>query len=129
MEQIKQLFEILKSTPELALWGVSMYFLFILLKLGSWVGALTITAKHLIKRYFDYRDKSQEIEQSKQDFELKKIHQSKAQELLDYFDKNTISNVSKTKLITLFNLIGSTQYIHNSDIDNAIKLLKENKDG
>lgn len=33
MEQVQQLLEILKQTPEMALWGLSIYFLFILLKL------------------------------------------------------------------------------------------------
>jgi D-arabinose 1-dehydrogenase-like Zn-dependent alcohol dehydrogenase len=70
MEQIQQLIEILKSTPQMALWGISIYFLFILLKLASWVLALKLIFTQLIKRYFDYKELLVNIEKEKLKAEL-----------------------------------------------------------
>ena len=57
MEQIQQLLDLLKETPEMALWGLVIWCLFILLKLSSWILALKIVAQQFIKRYFNYKDK------------------------------------------------------------------------
>ena len=113
MEQIQQLLEILKQTPEMALWGLGLFFLFTLLKMASWIGALSITAKQLIKRYFDYKDK--------------KVLAEDANEILNYFDKNTMNNLPKREIYRLFDAIKSDNlnYIHDSDINEAIKKLKE----
>ena len=71
----------------MALWGLSLYFLFILVKMASWIGAITLVAKQFIKRYFDYRDKQ--------------VEQSDAQRLIDYFDRNKVGSLNRSHLFEL----------------------------
>ena len=110
MEQIQELLEILKQTPEMALWVLSLYFLFILLKLASWVYALKVVAQQFIKRYFNYRDKS--------------LSNKRGVEIADYFESCKISSVDYNLLLDLLNNIKSSPYIHESDIRKAIKKIK-----
>lgn len=111
MEQIQELLEILKQTPEMALWALSLYFLFILLKLASWVYALKVVAQQFIKRYFNYRDKS--------------LNNKRGTEIADYFESCKISSVDYNLIIDLLNNIKSTTYIHESDLRRAIEKLKK----
>ena len=115
MEQIKQLIEILEQTPEMALWAMGMYFLYILLKLASWIYALKIVTMAFIKRFFDYKDK--------------RIKNEIGARILRYFEQSTIDSVPEDKLIELLQAIKkpSLTYIHNDDLNNAIKLLNESK--
>lgn len=136
MEQIKELLNILKETPEMALWGIGMYFIFILLKMASWVTALTVVAKLAINKYFNDREKSLEveskrielIEKDKLEIQREELKQSEANRVLSYFDKKTTFSVSKDKLFDLINVVKNGDYIHQTDIDNAIKAIIENKD-
>ena len=91
MEQVQQLLEILNHTPEMALWGLSIYFLFILLKLASWVYALKVITQQFIKRFFDYRDKS--------------LNNKRGVEIAEMFEKQKISSVDYNLLIDLLNSI------------------------
>lgn len=112
MEQVQQLLEILKETPEMALWGLTLYFLFILLKLASWVYALKVIMQQFIKRYFDYRDKS--------------LNSKRGVELAEMFEKQKISSVDYNLLIELLNSVKkNSNYLHESDIRNAINKLKQ----
>lgn len=111
MEQIQQLFEILKETPQMALWGLSIYFLFILLKLSSWIYALKIIIQNLIKRYFDYKDKS--------------LNSKRGVEISEMFEKQKISSVDYNLLVELLNSVKKeSNYLHESDIKKAIKKIK-----
>ena len=85
MDQIKELLEILKETPQMALWGIGMYFIFILVKAASWIGALTLLVKQFIKRYFDYHNR--------------KLDQSSANRILKLFNDIKISSIPEERLI------------------------------
>ncbi len=50
MEQVQQLIDILKDTPEMALWGIGLFFLWTLLKLASVVSAITLVIKLAINK-------------------------------------------------------------------------------
>jgi|SaaInlV_120m_DNA_3_1039746.scaffolds.fasta_scaffold07086_7 hypothetical protein len=111
MEQVQQLLEILKETPEMALWGLTLYFLFILLQLASWVYALKVIMQQFIKRYFDYRDKS--------------LNSKRGVEIAEMFEKQKISGVDYNLLIDLLNSVKkNSNYLHESGIRNAINKLK-----
>lgn len=111
MEQIQKLFEILQETPQMALWGLVIYFLFILLKLASWVYALKVIIQLFINRYFDTRNKE--------------LDQSEASQLLKYWKDNTMVANHKEKMIELVNAMKDDgRYIGTNDIDRAIKLIK-----
>lgn len=131
MEQIKELLEILKETPEMALWGIGLYFGFMLLKMASWVGALTLTAKLFITRFFNTKDETIRLNELKE-LELIKNSEEKtkltlASEISEYFNKRTISNIQRNEIIRLLDAIKSTTYIHDSDLSKAIKLIEESK--
>lgn len=112
MEQIHELLNILKETPQMALWGLTIYFLFILLKIASWVGAIALILKQLIKRYFDHEDR--------------KLDQSDAAKVLEYFEDHKISSVNSSLLIELLGaVIGDSSYIHESRIRDAIKKIRD----
>lgn len=112
MEQIQQLIEILEKTPEMALWGLGIYFLFILLKLASWVYALKVVIQQLIKRFFDYKEKN--------------INNKRGVEIAEMFEKCKISGVEYRSCIELLEATKfGGRFIHESDIRRAIKLLKE----
>lgn len=114
MEQVQQLLEILKETPEMALWGLGLYFLFILLQLASWVYALKIVLEQFIKRYFDYKEKV--------------VTTSKGNQIVKMFEDQKMSNVDYSMLVELLNSVKkNTDYLHYSDLRNAINKLKENK--
>ena len=148
METVQELFEILKSTPEMALWGLTIWCLFILGKLGSIVYALKFVFTLGINKYHDFRikqlhldSKDKEIEFSKKVSELNsrelKIDQYKLDTERQYefisslakrFDKKKIDNVENVELIRLLDaIIGDNVYIHQSTIDTAIKAIKEYK--
>lgn len=112
MEQIQELLEILKQTPEMALWALSIYFLFILVKLASWIFALKVVVQQFIKRYFDYRDKS--------------LSNKRGVEIAEMFENNKISSVDYNLLIDLLNVIRKDgRYFHESHLRKAINKLKE----
>ena len=58
MEQLQELLNLLSKTPEMALWGAGIYFLFILLKAASWISAGAFVLKLLITRYFDWKERA-----------------------------------------------------------------------
>ena len=111
MEQVQQLLEILKQTPEMALWGLSIYFIFILLKLSSWVIVIKIILSQFIKRYFDFKDQS--------------LDQGRGSDIVRMFEKKKIDSVDYTLLIELLNSVKKAKslYIHESDIRDAINIL------
>ena len=115
MNQIQELFNILKDTPQMALWGISIYFLFILLKLASWIGALTVVAKIFINRLFNYKDAS--------------LSNKRGIEIAEFFESKKIDSVDYNLLIDLLKSMQSDNlgYIHGSDLRNAIELIKGSK--
>ena len=114
MEQVQQLLEILSETPQMALWGLGLYFFFVLAKMASWVTALTYVLKLFINKYFGFHEK--------------KIEQSRANDVLQFFEKKRLSSDSKEGLLVLLSeLRDNSSYIHDSDIERAIKILKESK--
>jgi hypothetical protein len=118
MEQIQQLIEILKSTPQMALWGISIYFLFILLKLASWVLALKLIFTQLIKRYFDYKELLVNIEKEKLKAELET---KKTDEFHKMLEQNIYGD--KTQVLKLLMSVNNGKRLHSSDIDQAIDVL------
>lgn len=132
MEQIKELLEILKQTPEMALWGLAIYFTFILLKLASWVSALAYTSKLSINRYFDAKEKKLDIEKEELLFKheqlVKKREYEDAVDILKMFEGKKISRVSNQYFLQLLDEVkGDSSYIHEHDIIKAIKTLKGNE--
>jgi len=113
MEQIQQLLEILKETPQMALWGLGLFFLFTLLKMASWIGALTVTAKLFVNKYYDYKNN--------------KIDKDEAAELLTYFKGKCIGESTSKALIALISEMSNSPYLYESDINNTIKLIKESR--
>ncbi len=112
MEQVQQLLEILKQTPEMALWGLGLYFLFVLLKIAGWVGAITAIARLLIKRYYDHQND--------------KLGQTEAKRVLDFFESRKVSSINSNKLIELLMALRKDSiYLHECDIDEAIKIIKK----
>ncbi|WP_271407307.1 hypothetical protein [Tenacibaculum soleae] len=110
MEQIQQLLEILKQTPEMALWALTAYFLFIIIKLASWVYALKMIFQQLIKRFFDYREKA--------------LNNKRGVEIAEMFEANKISNVDYNLLIELLQAVKKeNNYFFESDIREAINKL------
>jgi hypothetical protein len=131
MEQIQQLIEILKSTPEMALWGISIYFLFILLKLASWVLALKLIFTQLIKRFFDYKETllNNEKERLLTELEIKQQELQNKIEIqkTDEFHKVLEDNIygDKTQVLKLLMSINKGKRLHSSDIDKAIVVLTQ----
>lgn len=149
MEQIQELFEILKSTPEMALWGLLIWCLYILAKLASVVFAAKIVLQLFIKSWHEQKMKTLEI----QNVEMRKVINKEyniteamkvelkekemllnakhdfASEVIKYFDKNSVNTVDKLRMIELFKSIKKkdSSYIHNSDLDDAIEMLKSKK--
>ena len=112
MEQIQELLEILKQTPEMVIWALSLYFLFILLKLASWVFALKVVDQQSIKRYFDYRDKS--------------LSSKKGAEIAKHFRKDSFRSVGYGSLIELLNAVkGGRDYIDVGEINVAIQKIRK----
>lgn len=122
MEQLQQLIDLLKQTPEMALWGLVIWCVFILLKLASWIYAFKVVSQQLIKRLFDWKIKKSEDELSKK--ELSTIQ--------NYIERNTISG-TKTHLFDLLRELKNlgvrikSQYVHDTDFIKAIEIIKEYK--
>ncbi|QQV91478.1 hypothetical protein M1M25_gp045 [Tenacibaculum phage Gundel_1] len=120
MDQIKELLDILKETPEMALWGISIYFIFILIKLSSWILAIKLVASQFIKRFFDHKETLTALE-------VKKLNNKRGISIAENFKENAISNVNYNLFLELINELKSTNYIHESDIRKAINILKNSK--
>jgi|GEM_PF-3451377 len=152
MEQIQELFEILKSTPEMALWGLTIWCLYILLKLASIVFAIKVVFQLAINKWHDYKIKKLGIDLSKKENELKdkevaayeelvkadklvleatkkefnlKKQRGQFDRLLKRFNEVKVSDLDIDHLIVLIDAVKSTQYLHRSDIEKALKKLKE----
>lgn len=134
MEQLQQLLDILKQTPEFALWGLGIYFLFILLKLASWVIALKLIANYFIKRLFDFKERK--LDSKDKEVDLKKYTLDKESEdnkiKLEFkkhsdFEKMLDSTIysDSTPVLKLLMSINNGKKLHESDIEKAIKKLKE----
>ena len=136
MEQIQQLLDLLKETPEMALWGLVIWCLFILLKLSSWILALKIVAQQFIKRYFNYKDKKSSEKLLLKETEVS-LQNAKNESLLikDWnrsIDKKIIRDASPTLLELLNELVNlktsiNTPYVHEGDMRKAIEIIKEYK--
>ncbi len=134
MEQIAQLIDILKQTPEMALWGISIFLAWRLLTLASWVGALTVVAKLGINKYFTYKERMIEhqdliieAQSDDRDLEREKLAHEKDMSIAKYFKSNSISSNDLTPLIDVLKS-DSSDYIHSSDINKAVKVLLKHKD-
>jgi hypothetical protein len=117
------------QTPEMALWGISIYFLFILLKLASWVYALKAVATYVTKRIFDWREKK-----SSDNIEIENIKKDVV------FGENILKRVNRQVISgnedLIVDLIRETRnlkttidsnYTHTGDLEKAISILKEYK--
>lgn len=146
MEQIKELFDILKSTPEMALYGLLIWCLYILLKLSSVVYAIKVVIQLGINRWHqiklaEIQLKREEVSlENKDDLYKEREELQKARELhfkesvelesiknlSQIFNKMTVGPVEKDRLIELLKRVkGDGNYIHNRDIDKAIEKLKK----
>jgi hypothetical protein len=147
MDQIKELLEILKSTPELALWGLGIWCLYILAKLASIVFALKSVLQLGINRLYDYKTqafnvKSEEsvrverdslikereiLIKDKSDFSAQKDNLLRLKELAKRFDKNSITSdvfIEDFQLLIDTMKKSNSPYIHKGDIQKAIEKLK-----
>ena len=136
MEQIKQLLDLLAETPQMALWGLGIWCLYILAKLASVVYAIKVIFQLAINKWHDYKIKKLELKSVLANVENEKIKLEQEQtrfrhdkefadikKLAKRFDKLKISNVEMDELCKLLDAVKSTNYIHQSDIDKAVKTL------
>lgn len=123
MEQIKELLEILKSTPEMGLWALAIWCMFILLKMASWIYALKVVIIYIAKRYFDYKDKKEDTA-----LKLKEFQSNSSIDLLidksSYNSDGECTEAMRRLLIAISDRGGS---VFKSDIDRSIKILLDNK--
>ena len=110
----------------MALWGLGLFFGFTLLKMASWISALTVTAKLLINRYFNYKD--EKAKSKKIEFEM-----SEAAVVWRSIDREVISG-SKPTIESLFEELKGLStnlgaYVHKSDLNKAIRIIREYKEG
>lgn len=151
MDQIKELFEILKSTPEMALYGLLIWCLYILLKLSSVVYAIKAVIQLAINKWHNVQLSKIELEKTKENTEnkilliddrenivkekeaisneyskLNKYHRETEDiaKLSKMFKDAKISDVTMHKFSILLDEMKSGTYIHNKDIDKAIDKLK-----
>ena len=113
MEQVEKLFALLQETPEMALWGLTLYFLFILSKLASWLFVVKTLVAMFLNKYFDYLKRKEEEES--------------AHRILKFFKSHAVSSIDEHKLFELLSVLKRGTYIHSNDLDNAITLLTKNK--
>jgi C4-dicarboxylate transporter len=112
METIKELLELVKQTPEMALWALGFYFVFVLLKLSSWIFVLKVIIKQFIQRFFDYKEKS--------------LNNKRGYDIAQMFENNKISNVDYNLLIELLDAVkADNKYIHEHYIRGAINKIKK----
>jgi len=134
METIKELLEILSKTPETALWGLGIYLLFMLLKLASWVGALTLVSKLFINRFFNYKlDKETTLRESIKIEELKTVNRKYELDIshIKKWDRLISSEVigDASALLNLLNLMKKegSAYVRQRDIQEAVQLILKSK--
>ncbi len=133
MEQIKDLIEVLSKTPELALWGLGMYFLFILFKLASWIVAAKMLIQLFINRYFNHQESRLELQKEELAFQAETFKEGPALEILEYFENKHIGKSQKMKLIKVLDAMrskspgGLRTYIHDSDFDEALEAIEKAK--
>ena len=129
MEQIQQFLEILKETPQMAIWGLAIWCAFVLLKLSSWIYALKVVAQQFIKRLFNYKDSKQSTQVLLKEKELEIIKTTK---WVSAIDRRLIINTNDTfyelvkELVNLDTRI-STTYVHEGDMTRAIQIIKDYK--
>lgn len=148
MEQLQQLLDILGKTPKMALWGLIVWCLYILAKLSSVVYAVKIIFHLAITKWHDYKIKQIDInklkeehkielaaldtqklilESSKHNFKLEQKYNDISR-LATRFQKVKISSIEMDSFIKLIDAVKSSHYIHQSDIDKAIRILTKNKE-
>lgn len=133
MEQIKDLIEVLSKTPELALWGLGMYFLFILFKLASWIVAAKIVVQLFINRYFNHQESRLELQKEELAFQAEKLKEGDALELLEYFESKHLGKSHKAKLIKILDAMsqktkgGYRSYITEDDLGAALEAINKIK--
>lgn len=114
MEQIQELFEILKSTPQMAIYGLLIWCLYILLKLASVVYALKVVFQLAINKWHDYKVKS--------------LANKRGIDIAEMFEDSKIGSVNYSMLIELLSEVKiDSTYIHESDLRKAIKAIKDSK--
>ena len=127
MEQLQQLLELLKQTPEMGLWALGIFLAYSLLKLASWVLVIKAIMSMFIKRYFDYRDAVivKEIRLAEEE-----ARNENGAEISAFFEKNTMYGHSKAELTELLISIRpeDDSYIRSRDIQRAIKAIKKAKE-
>ena len=146
MEQIQELFNILKSTPEMAIWGLLIWCLYILAKLASIVYALKVVAQLAINKWHDFKIKGIDLQKNETELNKSKmdlLNQNRSSDLdkrellfekeqkdilklSKLFKNSKISDIEMDDLRRLLNAMKSTTYIHQSDIDKAIEKISQN---
>jgi hypothetical protein len=128
MDQIQALIDILKDTPEMALWGIGIFLSWKLLTMGSIVGSIAYVAKLFINRYFDNKESSRiravELENESKRLDLE---QTKLNDIIALFDESYIMESAKQDIPRLLNLCrrGNSAYIHGSHITEIITIIQE----
>jgi hypothetical protein len=100
----------------MALWGLGIFFTFTLLKMASWVGALTVTAKLFITRYFDSKEKARTEETARKEAELEieynKLKDKKTEALTNSIE-SFMGRSNEIALISLLEYVRShAEYTH-----------------
>ncbi len=110
MEFIEKLLELLKDSPQSAIWALVGYFVFVLSKMAGWLLVAKFLISLFINRYFDNKEHKQITAFS------------------DFFEDQKISSVSSTRLLELLHVVkGEGSYIHDHDINRAIEAIKYNR--
>jgi hypothetical protein len=147
MEQLQELLNLLSKTPEMALWGAGIYFLFILLKAASWISAGAFVLKLLITRYFDWKEKADvnEVRQlelkaeiERHQLEVARTKSMETQKSLEYqlnlrkdyplhtlIEKDTYDGGHDLHKLLL--AIGDGKRCHSSDIQKATQMVLQSK--
>lgn len=95
----------------MAIWGLSIYFLFVLLKLASWVFAIKVSVQLFLNKYFEYKNN--------------KINEGRGANVAAFFEKKAMRSVESSKLIEILLAIkGDSTYIQEYHINRALEKIK-----
>jgi hypothetical protein len=129
MEQLQELLNLLQKTPEMALWGAALYFLFILLKAASWISAGAFVLRLFITRYFDWKEKaaSNSVRQSEMKAEAERLQLEAAQVKSMETQQRFANEVSLRKEYPLHSLVEKDTYDGGHDLHKLLLAIGDGK--
>lgn len=142
METLTKILELLADAPEVGLWGLGIYLLYMLLRAASWIGGIVIIGKLFIKRFFDAKEKALNVESGKSQTEFEVAKLEYETEILRSTDRDKtraekmedgISKLFSGKVLAEKDLIrelakamrrDGEKYVHTADVENTIGFLE-----